>query len=93
MTGEDPDRTLDATVPALEAASLADRRLDEPHECRLPSDHPHRASIIEAHALALRTGRPGYLDPLSGQFVLTAGYLAQRGFCCELLCRHCPYVR
>ena len=34
----------------------------------------------------------GYLDPASGLFVLTAGYLAQRGRCCDQGCRHCPYV-
>ena len=26
-----------------------------------------------------------------GLFVLTAQFLAQRGFCCERGCRHCPY--
>jgi Family of unknown function (DUF5522) len=31
------------------------------------------------------------MDPRSGLFVLTASYLADRGFCCGAGCRHCPY--
>jgi hypothetical protein len=34
-----------------------------------------------------------YVDPHTGLHVLTAGYLAERGFCCGNGCRHCPYVR
>ncbi len=37
-------------------------------------------------------GERGYLDPQSGFFVMTAQYLADRGFCCGNGCRHCPYV-
>jgi hypothetical protein len=33
-----------------------------------------------------------YLDPVTGLSVLTAGYLAARGSCCDSGCRHCPYV-
>jgi hypothetical protein len=32
-----------------------------------------------------------YRDPDSGFFVLTAHYLANRGYCCGAGCRHCPY--
>jgi len=35
-------------------------------------------------------GRDFYFDP-SGLMVLTAEYLARRGYCCESGCRHCPY--
>ena len=38
-------------------------------------------------------GADTYVDPRSGYTVLTAGYLARRGHCCESGCRHCPYVR
>jgi hypothetical protein len=72
--------------------SLADRALTEPHPDRLPADHPLRAEILAAHAEALAAGRPGYLDPGTGLFVLTAGFLADRGTCCGRGCRHCPYV-
>jgi hypothetical protein len=45
------------------------------------------------HDQADTNGRDGYLDPLSGLFVLTAGFLRRRGFCCGKGCRHCPYPR
>lgn len=69
-----------------------DRRLDEPHPDRLPLDHPHRAAVLAAHSAALREGEPGYVDPVTGLYVFTAAYLADRGTCCHSGCRHCPYV-
>ena len=74
------------------ADPLADRPLDEPHPDRLPAGHPQRGPILAAHAAALAAGEPGYLDPVTGLFVMTAGYLAERGTCCDSGCRHCPYV-
>ena len=71
---------------------LADRPLDQPHPDRLADDHPDRAEILATHAAALAAGQPGYLDPRTGLFVLTAGFLAERGTCCGRGCRHCPYV-
>lgn len=71
---------------------LADRALAEPHPARLPLDHPDRDQILAAHASALAADEAGYLDPASGLFVLTAGFLAARGTCCGRGCRHCPYV-
>ncbi|GIF36084.1 DUF5522 domain-containing protein [Actinoplanes xinjiangensis] len=68
------------------------RPLTEPHPSRLAPEHPRRADILAAHAEALDEGRAGYLDPESGLFVLTAGFLAARGTCCSRGCRHCPYV-
>jgi hypothetical protein len=70
----------------------ADRPLSQPSPSRLPPDTPGRAEIIAAHDAALARGEAGYLDPVSGLFVLTARFLADRGFCCERGCRHCPYV-
>ena len=64
-----------------------------PHPARLAPDHPRRAEILAAHAEALESGDAGYLDPGTGLFVLTAGFLADRGTCCSRGCRHCPYVR
>jgi hypothetical protein len=43
------------------------------------------------HDAAVAAGDPGYLDPETGLFVLTAAYLAARGECCGSGCRHCPY--
>ena len=44
-----------------------------------------------AHDRAVAAGEPGYLDPTSGLFVLTAAYLRERGTCCGNGCRHCPW--
>jgi hypothetical protein len=71
---------------------LADRALTEPHPDRLAPDHPGRAEILAVHAAALAENQPGYLDPRTGLFVLTAAFLAGRGTCCGRGCRHCPYV-
>ncbi|MEU4675819.1 DUF5522 domain-containing protein [Micromonospora sp. NPDC023737] len=71
---------------------LAARPLTEPHPSRLPRDHPGRERLLAAHAAALDAGEAGYLDPDTGLFVLTAGFLARRGTCCGRGCRHCPYV-
>lgn len=68
------------------------RGLDEPHPSRLAPDHPLRQQILAAHRAAIDAGEPGYLDPGTGLFVLTAAELAARGTCCERGCRHCPYV-
>jgi hypothetical protein len=71
---------------------LAGRPLDEPALSRLRADTPRREEILAAHRAALDRGDAGYLDPDSGLFVLTAGFLAARGTCCDRGCRHCPYV-
>jgi hypothetical protein len=71
---------------------LALRALTEPHPGRLAPDHPRRRDILAAHAAALAAGQAGYLDPGTGLFVLSAGFLAARGTCCGHRCRHCPYV-
>jgi hypothetical protein len=36
-------------------------------------------------------GSPGYVDPATGLYVLTAAMLRDRGECCGSGCRHCPY--
>ena len=77
--GEMPDR-------------LASRTLDEPHPSRLTPDAPRRDEILAAHRRAVAAGDDGYVDPVTGLFVFTAAYLAERGTCCESRCRHCPYV-
>jgi len=71
---------------------LDDRPLDTPARSRLPVDAPGRAEALAAHDAALAAGANGYLDPRTGLFVLSARFLADRGYCCERGCRHCPYV-
>lgn len=85
--------TLSAAAPySCRMPGPAPRPLTEPHPERLEPHHPLRAEILSRHAAALAAGQPGYADPASGLFVVTAAYLADRGTCCEQGCRHCPYV-
>jgi hypothetical protein len=51
-----------------------------------------RKEILAAHEAAMAASEPGYADPVTSLFVFTASYLAERGYCCENGCRHCPYV-
>ena len=74
------------------ALPLAARPLSEPAAARLPVNHPLRSEILARHEAAMAAGRPGYEDPGTGLFVLTAAWLADRGTCCGNGCRHCPYV-
>ena len=71
---------------------LDDRPLTEPRADRLDRAHPLAAAALAAHAAALEAGAATYRDPISGYRVLTARTLADRGACCTLGCRHCPYV-
>ena len=63
-----------------------------PHPDRLAPTAPSFKAIAAAHRAAVAAGAPGYIDPPTGLFVLTAVYLWDRGACCEQGCRHCPYV-
>ena len=72
--------------------SMADRPLTQPHPSRLPESHPAYDEILAAHEAAMAAGEAGYLDPMTGYYVMTAETHARRGFCCENACRHCPYV-
>ena len=66
--------------------------LTRPHPSRFDSARPDPGAALAAHAAAVEAGDAGYLDPATGLFVLTAAYLAGRGWCCDNGCRHCPYV-
>lgn len=46
---------------------------------------------MAAHAAAVAAGMPTYRDPITGNTVFTAVFLADRGYCCDSGCRHCPY--
>jgi hypothetical protein len=47
--------------------------------------------VLAAHEAAMARGEVGYLDPVTGLFVMTAAALWARGTCCGRGCRHCPY--
>jgi hypothetical protein len=66
--------------------------LARPHPSRFDPARADHAAALAAHAAAVEAGDAGYLDPTSGLFVLTAAFLAERGWCCDNGCRHCPYV-
>lgn len=63
-----------------------------PHPDRLGPDHPLYDRILAAHAAAVAAGQDDYRDPASGYRVMTALALWERGFCCDLGCRHCPWL-
>jgi hypothetical protein len=73
------------------AARDPNRSFDQPHPARFAASEPGYEVSMNAHREALERGEPGYVDPISGNFVFTAQYLAGRA-CCECGCRHCPYV-
>ena len=63
-----------------------------PHPNRLAPGHAHRDEIVRRHDEAIASNLPTYRDPVSGFSVFTAKFLADRRYCCESGCRHCPYV-
>jgi Family of unknown function (DUF5522) len=65
--------------------------LSTPLPERLPPGHRFLGEIMSRHDAAVRAGVPVYSDPKSGFSVFTASFLADRGYCCESGCRHCPY--
>jgi hypothetical protein len=90
---DEPRADVAADRAAPTPQLVADRPLAEPHRDRLSPDDPAYHQIIEAHVEALRARSDTYVDPRSGLTVLTAGYLARRGYCCDSGCRHCPYLQ
>lgn len=52
---------------------------------------PATAEAQRHHDTAEAQRRDGYMDPTTGYFVLTAGFLLRRGACCGNGCRHCPW--
>lgn len=62
-----------------------------PLEERVDVSSTAGAVVMTAHDAAVEAGDAGYLDPKTGLFVMTAVYLADRGYCCDNGCRHCPY--
>jgi Family of unknown function (DUF5522) len=71
---------------------LDDRPLTQPARARLPLGTPQREQLLRAHEQAMVAGDAMYVDPVTGLSVLTAKFLAERGWCCGRGCRHCPYV-
>ncbi len=67
--------------------------ITKPRSDRFSPDAPGFVAAMERHQLAVEADSPGYLDPTSGLFVMTAAHLSDRGYCCDRGCRHCPFER
>ncbi len=63
-----------------------------PHPDRFDLSRPDAVDVVDAHEAAVERGEPGYVDPSSGLFAMTARALWDRGTCCSSGCRHCPWV-
>lgn len=74
----------------MDATDLPDH-IARPHPDRLGPEHPDYDAVIAAHTAAVLGDVDGYIDPISGYWVFTARYLDERGHCCDMGCRHCPY--
>ncbi len=74
----------------MDASDLPDH-IARPHPDRLAPDHPQYDEVIAAHTAAVVADVDGYIDPVSGYWVFTARYLDERGHCCDMGCRHCPW--
>lgn len=71
---------------------LRDDAVARPHRTRFDPAAFGYDAALRAHEAAVRAGQPGYLDPTTGLFVMTAVYLIARGTCCHSGCRHCPFL-
>jgi hypothetical protein len=71
--------------------SLRPDHLARAHPRHLALDHPQYDEIGRLHSAAVAGNLPTYRDPHSGLMVFTAAFLADRGYCCDSGCRHCPF--
>jgi hypothetical protein len=73
-------------------AELRDQYLQVAHPQRLSPRHPQFSEIMKRHGAAVAGGLPCYDDPTTRLSVFTSAFLAERGYCCDSGCRHCPFV-
>jgi hypothetical protein len=72
--------------------SLRPDHLQVPLPRRYSPKNKGFAEGMARHAAAVRDNVPAYRDPVTGFTVFTAKFLADRGYCCDSGCRHCPYT-
>lgn len=72
--------------------TLRDEYLECAHPRRLSPQHPRFVEIMARHNEAVAEDEPSYADPSTRLSVFTAEFLAERGYCCDSGCRHCPFV-
>ncbi len=85
-------RSLDEAVPAWTAPPSGPDPDLVPHPSRLDPRRDDYEAIMTAHRAAVDAGEPGYVDPATSLYVMTARYHLDRGSCCDQGCRHCPYL-
>ena len=82
--------------PAGSAEATARRRRGDPLPAALVDPHdarsPGSTAALQAHRRAVADGADGYVDPDTGMFCFTAAYHWAKGACCDLGCRHCPWL-
>jgi hypothetical protein len=71
---------------------LRDKYLEQPYPGRLSTRRSDFVEIMARHSEAVVAGEPTYLDPSTELSVFTAAFLAERGYCCDSGCRHCPFA-
>lgn len=71
---------------------LREQHVTVPLPRRFSASHRGFGPAMAAHADAVAGGLPAYRDPVTRNTVFTAVFLADRGYCCESGCRHCPYA-
>lgn len=62
-----------------------------PHPGRFAPSDLDFDEALRRHERAMDAGLSTYRDPATGSSVMTADYLASRGWCCGSGCRHCPW--
>lgn len=77
------------------AVAVSDLRISPllPLPSRLSPEAVDYAEIMAAHDAAVAASAPGYEDPRTQLFVMTAAYHVKRGWCCRSGCRHCPFMQ
>ncbi|MEM0951512.1 MAG: DUF5522 domain-containing protein [Cyanobacteria bacterium P01_H01_bin.74] len=53
--------------------------------------HSNRPAWLSIHEQAIKNNQEHYTDPETGYLVFTSLYHQNRGYCCESVCRHCPF--
>jgi Family of unknown function (DUF5522) len=72
--------------------AIRDDHLEVPLVRRYSAKHRGFEEGMARHAAAVAERSPTYRDPVTGLAVFTAKFLADRGYCCDSGCRHCPYA-
>lgn len=71
---------------------LRDQHLGVPLPRRYSAKHRGFVEGMARHQAAIDSNSPTYRDPVTGFTVFTAKFLADRAYCCDSGCRHCPYA-